>query len=214
MAKRNNQAQVVEHKQDNVPSPVITSSTSFDVDPAHNLKTFRNLIIFCAQVGTTQAKQDGSISQRMMELARPHQSKEFIRDTDGTRDDRASVKFLSLLKDEESFIKSAEAGNNRVETLPRCWTQAKSNIKAALEYGINLADYASESALRKAVIKARGQRKQNPIKESMDSVTKRMIEELPQDRALDLIHQLEAALEAALQELVPNEPVKKDAKAA
>lgn len=86
-----------------------------------------------------------------------------------------------VIKSADAFIARCEKAEAqyKLETkgkknIPRCWTQAKSNIKRALQYGINVSEYDTESKLRKDVaahaasIKAKEeQEKQERIEESV-----------------------------------------------
>ena len=62
--------------------------------------------------------------------------------------------FLDLCADAEEAYKASKGKRAKV-TIPKQWTQAKSNLKGALNEGFNLSEYDTESALRKAVIDKR-----------------------------------------------------------
>lgn len=62
--------------------------------------------------------------------------------------------FESKCEAQETWVKSADAGRMRLSSLPRCWTQTKSNIKAAMKRGIDVKGYDTESSLRKAKVEA------------------------------------------------------------
>lgn len=82
-----------------------------------------------------------NISTRMFAVA-----KQFTRN--GSFDLIAWLHWCEL---EEEYIKSDSAGDNKVDKLPRCWVQAKSNIKQGAEkFGLSPLDYESESAYRTA----------------------------------------------------------------
>lgn len=70
-------------------------------------------------------------------------------------------KFLDRCAQAEVSYKEAKEGR----VIPKQWSQAKSNIKAALERDIDLNEYATESAMRKALTakrKAEREAKANP----------------------------------------------------
>ena len=62
--------------------------------------------------------------------------------------------FVSLCEQAEAEYKASK-GKRAKANIPKQWTQAKSNIKAALNFGLNLKDYSTESAMRKALLEAR-----------------------------------------------------------
>lgn len=61
--------------------------------------------------------------------------------------------FLSFCTEAEAQYKASKKRAKVV--IPKQWSQAKSNIKAALNFGLNLKDYPTESAMRKALLDAR-----------------------------------------------------------
>lgn len=82
-------------------------------------------------------KRKSGISQSLLELAKNEcagDSKNFL--------GRCAVA-------EESY--KEQTGKN----IPKQWSQAKSNIKAALAAGLNLGDYGTESSMRKALLDER-----------------------------------------------------------
>lgn len=54
---------------------------------------------------------------------------------------------------EEQWVKSIAAGDSRVESLPACWTQAKSDIKRAWEQGFEPRNFESASQHRDAKLR-------------------------------------------------------------
>lgn len=173
---------------------------------AKTVQTFQDVIKDAVKLERHIEKKGGSISNTLLQLARPWQAK----DTIGKPSVENSGKFLTACKVAEDYIKSDSARSLKVEKLPRCWTQAKSNIKAAIEFGIDLGQYNTESALRKAVNEARKAAK------GIDKVALELkafdktIKALPEDVALDLLAQLKELAEEAISELVPVEPVLED----
>lgn len=59
-------------------------------------------------------------------------------------------KFLAYCSEAEAQYKDSKGKRAKV-IIPRHWTQAKSNIKGALSAGLNLKDFDTESAMRKAL---------------------------------------------------------------
>lgn len=60
--------------------------------------------------------------------------------------------FLETCRATEAWAKSEQCPiADRWETIPRCWTQAKSNIKAYMAFGFSLKVIKSEGALRTAL---------------------------------------------------------------
>lgn len=169
----------------------------------------RALIIEAVKCQRVVDKKSGGVSNKLLELAKVYQPKTSIGHI--SLDERSAEGFVDACKMHEDFIKSKDAMSNQCDKLPRCWTQAKSNIKAAINFGIDLASYASESALRKAVAKMRkAQAGTDPVKEAL-SAFKKEIEALPADTAVDLMAQITELAKQAIAALVPNEPINLDA---
>jgi len=64
-----------------------------------------------------------------------------------------SVDFLALCKDAEDYVRSDEASVKWViDTLPRSWTQAKSNIAASMKAGLAPSNFKNEYAMRMAKV--------------------------------------------------------------
>lgn len=190
------------------------STASFDVakqDSTHKptasqskVVTMRDLILEAVKTQTAVSKREGFVSDKLLKLAKPFQDKVSI----GTYNEASADGFLDACKEQESFIRSKEARGQQVDKLPRCWTQAKSNIKAAMIHGLKLSDFNSESALRKAVSKARNAHKgSDPVNDAVNAF-KADIQKLPRDTALKLMKEANAAVAAALASLVPVEPQK------
>lgn len=185
-----------------IQSQTTTSTTSQGVIGQASMN-LRALMIEAVSVQRGIDAKTGSVSDKLLTIAKAYQDKETI----GKEDETNSDKFLNACATDEAFIKSSDAGDSQVDKLPRCYTQAKSNIKAALNYGINLDDYSSESALRKDVQKVRQGKGQSPLNAAM-STFKKEIESLPEAKAIELMKQFNALAKQALLELVPVEPVK------
>lgn len=60
--------------------------------------------------------------------------------------------FLMICYVEETWIKSIDAGHHRVESLPACWMQAKSNIKRGWEQGLIPVTFDSYHKHREAKV--------------------------------------------------------------
>lgn len=170
--------------------------------------TMHSLIIEAVKVQRGVDKKVSTVSNSLLDVAKAYQERKTI----GNVNESNSDKFLAGCDTEETFIKSKEAGHQQVDKLPRCWTQAKSNIKAAINYGIDLKDYTSESALRKAVAKVRaGLAGKDPFNETMKAL-KKDLEALPPAKALiilqDVVLEVHEAIKEALAEVLPVEPAK------
>ena len=100
-------------------------------------------------------KLSSGTSKAMLEAAKALQSC----DTLGTVCDTNSDLFDSACTVQETFIRSTEARGYRVDKLPRYWTNPKSQIRSAINFGIDLAKYDTESKLRKAVAAKRAELK-------------------------------------------------------
>ena len=186
----------------------------------NNTLTFNDVIL--EAVGA-QAEMDsirGSVSDHLLTVAKTIKGIE---------------PFLEKCKLAEEFIRSGKAKANQLgekDSLPRCWTQAKSNIKKALEAGINIKQYDTESALRKKLNDVRkGVKKAQDSAIAIDSEESGAFEDAAlQDevkKLMVLIHQVAEAggineaieavhkagedVSAILAILVPEAPVKKEA---
>lgn len=72
------------------------------------------------------------------------------------------TEFLAKCESEEAWAQSAEAGQSRVDEIPTCWTQAKSDIKAAMNQGHNLNNFPSYSKMKAAKVETNRARQGNP----------------------------------------------------
>lgn len=129
------------------------------------LITMRSVMLEAVEVQTAieEGKSGkGAISQHLMICAR-----KFV---DGKTKALDVDMFLTACKQEEKFIKSQEAGINRQDRVPPCWTQAKSNIKAAADFGLSPADFKTESAMRKALNECRKAAKQEALEQEAGEV--------------------------------------------
>jgi hypothetical protein len=166
--------------------------------------TMRSLVLDAVKAQNKVDKAVTPVSDKMLSLAKGYQDSKTV----GKYNDAAADSFISACSEQESFIRSKEAKSSQVDKLPRCWTQAKSNIKAALIHGLNLKDYTSESALRKDVIKARAaMRKPDAVKSACKALTDALTE-MPEEKALEILAKFDADVQAVLQAIVPKEPQK------
>lgn len=62
--------------------------------------------------------------------------------------------FLAKTQMEEDWVQSEEAGQMRCIETPKCWTQAKSDIKAAMKLGFDLTKFPSYHKLKAAKVAA------------------------------------------------------------
>ena len=111
------------------------------VQEAPKFLTMRDVLIEAVQVETsiedlrTEVKNlSGGVSQHLLKVAQGFTT---------------AKAFLSACEIDEAWIKSDDAYANKVDKLPRCWTQAKSNIKAAFKHGLDLSSYEKEFDMRK-----------------------------------------------------------------
>lgn len=208
-AKRNSQAKS-HYSTTDLELPTLQSDGTFQV--GKRAATLRGIMILAAQVQQSVDNNLSTISNALLKIAGKYQDAKDIVAPENYRNERnraASEAFMDACKLEEAYIRSAEAGQWQRDTLPRCWTQAKSNIKAALEFGINLDLYKSESALRKQVIKIRGLTSKNPVDDEMKEF-KKLLGNLPQEQALSILEQAQAVCKAVIEELIPAVPEKKE----
>lgn len=188
-------------------------SVSFDAGSLN--RNLRAIIEAAVDAQNVIDSKSSSISNRLLEAAKATQKAADVvqaegNETGGGKPDPAkSDGFLAACELQEKYIRSSDAGEHQVEKLPRCWTQAKSNIKQALRFGIDLKKYTSESALRKRVVKLRGQTVGDPLKARLNDLRDKMLT-LPVAEAEGIILELEAAVNAALQGLVPVQPEKNE----
>ena len=120
-----------------------------------NKLTMRDVILEASQA--TQGIEDhkkgiqnltSSVSNHLLTCAKG------IGSSDVEGEDKSSL-FMAACTVQESFIKSDEAGKDKLDKLPRCWINPKSNIKAAIDLGVDLDKYLTESDLRKDLTKLR-----------------------------------------------------------
>lgn len=90
----------------------------------------------------TMKQRKESISEVLFSLAKGECSK---------FGDNAQQEFVSRCAKAEKEFKDAKEGR----VIPKQWSQAKSNIKAALGKDMDLSEYSTESAMRKALTEKR-----------------------------------------------------------
>lgn len=105
-----------------------------------------NLAIKAQQAMNTAKTKTASVGSQLLELAQQAANLD---------------KFL----DECAELETAHKNSKRKDkTIPRCWTQAKSNIKAAHKLGLDVSNYSSEGSMRKAVNEKRKALKESQAK--------------------------------------------------
>lgn len=90
--------------------------------------------------GTVQEVRQ-SVAEHLMITAQPF----------GTDYDR----FNAACKEQMQWLKSDEAGKNKVDKIPRCFVQAKSDIIGAMKEGLNPASFKNYANLKEAKVEAR-----------------------------------------------------------
>ena len=186
-----------------------TITKPFDVGrtKVNKVNTLQGLIILAVTAQSAADRQTGAVSDKLLTLARPMQDSKNI-GVEYVEGVEFADKFISACTDAETYIKSKEAGKKQVEKLPRCWTQAKSNIKASINLGIDLTKYDTESALRSAL---NDQRKgnQTPVDSALKALKKELYA-MPEDKALKVLANAMVDAKQALATLVPVTPIKAD----
>ena len=130
----------------------VTSTKAFDVARAKKSGVIVGLpdaMIAAVKAQRSTDKISAGTSKAMLEVAKTLQTRTTIGKV--SEKGTASGKFDAACKEQETFIRSKEAKGMRVDKLPRYWTNPKSQIKAALNLGIDLAKFETESKLRKQV---------------------------------------------------------------
>jgi hypothetical protein len=124
--------------------------------------TYESIITDAVNTETIYSKGSGSVASALFALAKSCNS---------------SDDFSSGCATAEKWLKSEEAGAIRLVEggrLPRCWVQAKSNIAAGLNQGLNPNDYKTASAFKKAKVegnKAAEKVAEIGVKDALHSVT-------------------------------------------
>ena len=163
--------------------------------------TVRQVLLDAVKQQRQIDKAEGSTSNRLLIVARQYQRKDEV----GKEEEANAERFLKVVTDHEKWLKSEEAGRQKCKTIPRAFSQAKSNIKAALCFGLDLNKYETESALRKDVNKIRKGKSANPI-DSGFAALKKAVAVMPESEALELLKQFEGLANEVLHRLVPVEP--------
>lgn len=180
-------------------------------DVAARSATMRKVMTHAARIQGKIDANMGQVSQELLDIARTFQHSKHIRTgdaLDGSRNKEASAEFENACAVEEKWVRSPEAGKLEQSTLPRCWTQAKSNIKAALQFGIDLSKFKSEAAMRAEKVRVNGLIKKDDFSKAMESLVKDL-KALPTAEAMGIIQEAHAAIAAArqaLKQVLPEEP--------
>lgn len=99
--------------------------------------TMRDLIAMCVQYEQFTSMLETNVAGHLFDFAKKADNKD---------------KFLDACALEETWVKSSDAGDARVTKLPKCWTQAKSDIKQAWERGCEPKSYPTYSKLKAAKV--------------------------------------------------------------
>lgn len=101
--------------------------------------TLRDLIAMCVQYEQFTTMLEGNVAGHLFDFAKKTGNKD---------------KFLDACALEETWVKSSDAGDARVTKLPKCWQQAKSDIKGAWERGCDPKNYPTYSKMKAAKVEA------------------------------------------------------------
>lgn len=101
--------------------------------------TFRSVMVYAINA----ERSVGSVCNDLFKLAQKCKDVDF---------------FLSQCEKEESWALSKEAGPSQCDEIPTCWTQAKSDIKAAMKQGHDLSTFPSYSKMKAAKVETNRQR--------------------------------------------------------
>ena len=151
-------------------------------------------MIAAVKAQRTTDKLTVGTSKAMLEVAKGLQSKGSIGKV--SEKGTASAKFDLACAEQEKFIRSREAKSYRVDKLPRYWTNPKSQIKSALNLGIDLTKYQTESKLRKAVAEARAALKGGDVLGDMIKHLKKECENVSEEIFSEAIKQARAYITA------------------
>ena len=170
-------------------SKTVTSTEAFDVARAKSgvIVGLPAAMIAAVKAQRTTDKLSVGTSKAMLEVAKTLQSRGSI--GKHSEKDTASGKFDAACKEQETFIRSREAKSYRVDNLPRYWSNPKSQIRAALNFGIDLALYQTESKLRKAVALERAKLKGGDVLGDMLKALKKECENVSEDIFSEAIKQ-------------------------
>lgn len=121
-------------------------------------ENLRDLMGVAVTAERTIALMRGGIADQLLRFAKEADNKD---------------KFLDACKREEVWVKSSDAGDLQVQNLPKCWSQAKSDIKGAWDRGLNPKDFPTYSKLKGAKVdagKASGRASNDPRVENTTTV--------------------------------------------
>lgn len=181
--------------------------TQFDCGREKEVKGLQGAMIQAIKLQRSSDKGSSAVSLEIMAIGHLFQDKGTIGKVwqEGDAGEAPSARFESACKDTEDYIKSKDAGRNQVDKLPKYWIQPKSNVKAAINLGLDITLYKSESALRKAKIKAMAAlRGENYIGDGLKDI-KKALEVLPKEVAVGLMTEMVAAAkQRMLDGVLPN----------
>lgn len=176
----------------------VTSTKDFDVARKASgvIVGLPAAMIAAVKAQRTTDKLTVGTSKAMLEVAKGLQSRGSIGKV--SEKGTASDKFDTACKEQETYIRSKEAKAYRVDNLPRYWSNPKSQIKAALNLGIDLSMYQTESKLRKAVATKRAELKGGDLLGDMIKHLKKDCENVSEDIFSEAIKQARAYITAAM----------------
>ena len=176
----------------------VTSTKKFDVARTKSgvVVGLPAAMIAAVKAQRSTDKLSAGTSKAMLEVAKGLQSRGSIGKV--SEKGTASGKFDEACKQQETFIRSREAKSYRVDTLPRYWTNPKSQIKSALNLGIDLSLYETESKLRKAVAVARAALKGGDLLGDMIKALKKECENVSEDIFSEAIKQARGYITAQM----------------
>lgn len=138
--------------------------------------------------------------------------------------------FLAACKAEEQFMKSPEAKADQWDKIPDVWKQTKSNIKRAMEAGIDPNNYDTMRKYRDALNEHRKENAKDETQKAAEQTSESLqsmdtglaqvvaaiaatVEKTPENKVDEAKAQLEQVLEnlRVLNELVPAKPKRKKA---
>lgn len=173
----------------------LTQPTSTDTKPKSKgiVSGLPQAMIAAVKAQRLTDKQSAGTSKAMLEAAKTFMKQSMINKVSETN----SSTFDVACKEQENFIRSKEARGYQVEALPRYWTNPKSQIRSAMNLGINIKLYETESKLRKAVAAKRSELKGSDELGEAIKDFKKQCENVDANIYLEAIKQASAYITAA-----------------
>ena len=138
----------------------------------------------------------GAVSQHLLDLAKLTVAKvlQGVKPKDMEEAKKKAIKaFIDKCEGTERVAKS----DGIYTVLPRCWSQAKSNIKAAMTKGVDILKYDTEASMRKTLNEVRKAEKATPEGENTPEDNEALAEEY-----LNVSPKLKTAIENLLSQIV------------